>query len=159
MRLFDIVRILERVAMNQPAVRMIVRDDVFKISDDPKINYGVFAWQQGTHELGDDGEETRWQFSLFYVDRLTADGGNALEVQSIGVEVLGNIVRTLRNSYGFGIDSVSVTPFHQRFADECAGVYASVRIETSEDGICEDDYRGFGRGNGDFNDDYNGDYN
>lgn len=151
MKLFNLVQIVERVAMSQPAVRTIVRDDIFKINSRPDVKYGVFAWQQGSHEIGEEGDGIRWQFTFFYADRLTANGDNYLEVESVGVEVLANIVKQLRDTYGFGIDSVVATPFRQRFADECAGVYASVRIETPADDLCADDY-------GDFNDDYNFDF-
>ena len=53
-----------------------------------------------------------------------------------------NVVRGLLEAQGvYDVTDVNFTPFDYRFADECAGVYATVRIEVgATDGICEADY-------------------
>ena len=87
MTLFETIRAIEAAASRQPSVNMIVRNDVFRLNAAPAARYGVFAWTQQQHVLTDD--LMTFAFSLFYVDRLTEDKRNELEIQSVGVATLG----------------------------------------------------------------------
>ena len=78
MTLYEIIRRIEATAAKQPAVNMIVENDIFKLNACADARYGVFAWTQGAHTASTESDERRFQFSLFYVDRLTDDGGNQL---------------------------------------------------------------------------------
>lgn len=51
MTLLETIRTIERVAAAQPAVKMIVENDVFKLNACPDALYGVFAFVQG--HIGD----------------------------------------------------------------------------------------------------------
>ncbi|MBR1575853.1 MAG: hypothetical protein IJ654_05315 [Bacteroidales bacterium] len=150
MTLLDTIRQIERVAAGQPAVNMIVRNDIFRLSSFSDARYGVFAWTQGQHtETAGDGVRS-FAFTLIYIDRLTEDKGNEIEIQSVGIDTLGNILRTLAE-LGIDYGDVTFTTFNQRFLDECAGVFASVRLRVPAVGPC-------GEGFGDFNDDFNDDF-
>ena len=76
MTLYEIIRRIEATAAKQPAVNMIVENDIFKLNACADARYGVFAWTQGAHTASTESDERRFQFSLFYVDRLTDDGAN-----------------------------------------------------------------------------------
>jgi hypothetical protein len=144
MTLLDTIRLIESLAAAQPAVRMIVRQDARRLNDCPDALYGAFAWVQGTHtRTGEDS--IAFSLSLFYIDRLTADRRNETLIQSTGVEVLDNVIRGLEDSDGvYGVTDVAFTPFDYRFADECAGVYATVRVEVAvTGGTCPEDYEGY----------------
>lgn len=127
MTLLETIRLIEQIASVQPSVNMIVENDVFKLNNCPDALYGAFAFVQGQHSGSITSDFITYNFSLFYVDRLTADHHNQLEAQSVGVTTLDNILRMLDEA-GCEIDSYQFTPFSQRFADECAGVYAQVGI-------------------------------
>ena len=43
MTLLETIRIMENVARAQPSVRMIVRNNIFRMNDAPDRRYGVFA--------------------------------------------------------------------------------------------------------------------
>ena len=137
MTLLETIRLIERIAAGQPAVGMVVRNDVFRLNSFSDARYGVFAWTQGQHETDADGAFFTYSFTFFYVDRLTEDKGNEIEVQSTGVQTLGNIIRALDENGALAGDW-TYTTFNQRFLDECAGVFASVSLRVHADGPCPD---------------------
>lgn len=138
MTLLETIRIFEGVASRQPSVNMIVRNDVFRLNTIPDAKYGVFAWTQGQHEIGMDLQT--FVFTFFYVDRLTADKSNEVEVQSVGVQTIGNILRLLDDLGIFPGTMWTAQVFNQRFLDECAGVFASVRLEVPTGWICPEEF-------------------
>lgn len=127
MTLLETILLIEQVASAQPSINMIVENDVYKLNDCPDALYGVFAFVQGQHSGSISSDFITYNFTLFYVDRMTADHHNQLEAQSVGVTTLDNILRLLDEA-GCEIDSYQFTPFSQRFADDCAGVYVQVGL-------------------------------
>ena len=156
MNLLQVIRANERVAAEQPAIGTIVRNDIFRLNAAPSVRYGAFAWLQGDHRTNPQSGLMQFSFTFFYADRLTADAGNEVEVQSVGIETLDNILRTLQNA-GIWPGEVSFTTFNQRFSDECAGVFCQVVLEVAKDGICPAEYE-FLVNDGDYNLDFNEDY-
>lgn len=160
MTLRETVMAIEWTALAQPAVRTVVPNDVFRLNALPDVRYGVFAWTQQQHRGDVAGDLHSFSFSLFYVDRLTEDKGNELEVQSTGVQTLENILRTLALRGIVPADGYQMQTFNQRFMDECAGVFCTVRLEVPADTLCEYDYADPGQDpepgdyDGGFNDDY-----
>lgn len=135
MTLLDLIKKIEDVAVTQPQVKEIVPSDVYKLNERADALYGVFAWTQGQHVMNVYEGMTAYTFNLFYIDRLTADQKNKTEIQSVGLQVLGNILRTLM-SY-IGVSEARFQPFTERFADECAGVYCTVTLTVPDDTSCE----------------------
>ena len=149
MTLAGVVSVLERVAGMQPAVRMCVRNDVFRLNACPSARYGAFAWLQGQHQRS--GDVQRFAFTLFYVDRLTEDKGNEIETQSTAIEVLTNIVKRLEDFGVYTSTEPTFTTFNQRFADECAGAFCAVTFEVPAGGLCPAVF-------GDYSEDFNADF-
>lgn len=139
MTLEQTIRIIEQVAKAQPAIKTVVENDVYRLNSLPDVKYGVFAFLQNQHSTDIDSDLITYNFTLFYVDRLTADKGNQINVQSTGVAVLNNIIRTLADKFGIlATGGYSFQPFNQRFTDECAGVYTNVALQVEIDSICEE---------------------
>ena len=138
MTLAALVQKIEAIAAAQPSVEMIVPNDVFLLNSRPDAKYGVFAWTQGQHSGSLDAYATGFSFTFFYVDRLTADESNRLEIQSVGVETLTNILRALGRE--LEMDAWTFTTFNQKFADLCAGVYAQVTIYAPVETVCVENY-------------------
>lgn len=149
MKLLDVIRIMEVAAGTQPAVNMIVRNDIFRLNTYADARYGVFAWTQGQHQQVDE-DTIRYAFSIFYVDRLTENHGNQVEIQSFGIEVLANVIRAMEDAGCFP-GAVTYNTFNQRFLDECAGVFASVTFDVPVATVCPEQYADF---NNDFNEDF-----
>ena len=136
MNLSQTIRAIEKAAAMQPNVRTIVRNDVFRLNALPDVRYGVVAWLQGEHATSADSQLMQYQFTLFYVDRLTEDKGNEVQIQSVGIETLENILRTLQDVGLFPAADYYFRTFNQRFNDECAGAFCTVRLETTTNGLC-----------------------
>ena len=156
MNLYQVIKAIEKTAAMQPPVGSVVRNDVFRLNASPAVRYGAFAWLQGEHRTSGDGNTMQWAFTLFYVDRLTEDRGNEVQIQSTGIEVLENILRQLEGLGVFAGDYTFQT-FNQRFTDECAGVFCRVTLETAKDGLCPEAWD-FLENDGDFNLDFNDDF-
>ena len=139
MNLLQVIRAIERVAAQQPAVGSIVRNDIFRLNACPSVKYGVFAWLQGEHRTQPDGDFTEFNFTLFYVDRLTFDKKNEVQIQSVGIETLENILLALE-ARGIFAQEHTFRTFNQRFADECAGVFCNVILEVPKNALCADDF-------------------
>lgn len=139
MTLIEVIKAIEAVASNQPAIGMIVENDVFRLNTLKSAKYGVFAFVQGQHSADVQSDLITFNFNFFYVDRLTDGDANQLEIQSTGVEVLSNIINTLYND-GMEITSYNFTPFNQRFTDECAGVYTNVEVSVAKGTTCNEVY-------------------
>lgn len=150
MTLSETIRIIENVAIAQPSVNTIVENDIFKLNEHPEAKYGVFAFVQGQHGGSVDSDLFTYRFSFFYVDRLRHDKKNQIEVQSVGIETINNIMQRL-SDLGIESGSYTIQPFNQRFADECAGVFCTVDLETIRGSFCSEV-------DGHYNKDYNRDF-
>ena len=149
MTLAQLIRLFEGIAKEQPSVNMIVQQDVFRINSAPSLKYGVFAWTQGQHSGSINGMSA-YSFSLFYVDRLKKDLSNQIEIQSVGCETIGNILRML-DEYDVEVSNYTMQTFNQRFTDECAGVFCNVTLSVLPTMGCAEAYDDY---NNDFNDDF-----
>lgn len=143
MRLLEFIGVMESAAMEQPSVNMIVRNDVYRISKAPDRRYGIFAWTQMEHRGSWSSDMMKYRFSLFYVDRLTEDRRNEIEVQSVGIETLDNIVRGLCGSVDAG--DWTFRAFTERFTDECAGAWCDVSFLVPVSRTCADTFPDFSR--------------
>lgn len=137
MTLAQLIRLFEGIAKEQPSINMIVQQDVFRINSAPSLKYGVFAWTQGQHSGSINGMQT-YSFSLFYVDRLKEDLSNQIEIQSVGCETIGNILRAL-DEYDVEVSNYTIQTFNQRFTDECAGIFCNVNLSVMPTTRCAED--------------------
>lgn len=138
MTLRETIVAIERVALSQPAVQMLVRNDIYRLNATPDAKYAAFGWTQGQHRLA--GDFIEYAFTLFYIDRLTEDKGNEVEIQSMGVQTLANVIRTLEAEGVFPAGEWTMQTFNERFEDDCAGAFASVRFSVLADTLCEYEY-------------------
>lgn len=152
MTLKQVINGIEIIASHQPSVNMIVQNDIFRLNNKSDARYGVFGWTQGTHSTGIDSNVFRFQFTFYYVDRLTEDKGNQIEIQSVGIDTLDNIIRQM-NDRGLFVDSdYTMQTFNQRFLDECAGVFCTLTISVPISSHCSESFADFLEA--DFNDDF-----
>lgn len=151
MTLLQLIKRIEVVASSQPSINMIVQSDIFRINQASDARYGVFAWVQRQHSAR-VGETMRdYSFSLIYADRLKNDLSNQIEIQSVGIDTLENILRKLEDFGIYSEEAVTFQVFNQRFLDECAGVFCNVTFSVPGGSLCPEAF-------GDFNDDFNDDF-
>ena len=151
MTLKDTIKAIEWVASTQPSLRMIVRNDIFRLNKCMEARYGAFGWLQNQHTASSDSSLMTFAFTFFYVDRLTNDRSNEIDIQSVGISTLDNIIKRLDDLGLFSSQPYSFQSFNQRFVDECAGVFCNVYLEVPVDAICSETFADY---NDDFNDDF-----
>ena len=152
MTLQQVIKVFEVIASTQPTINMIVQNDIFRLNAKPDARYGVFGWTQGQHSTSADSSMFNFSFTFFYVDRLKSDVSNQIEIQSVGIQTLDNILRRLDDVGVFVSSSYSFQTFNQRFVDECAGVFCNVTLQVPVNSICSESFADFL--NTDFNDDF-----
>lgn len=135
MNLYQTAKYILSVAQHQPNVGLAYEGDIYDLNEKQDIAWPAVAVSQVTH--AENGEWRGYGFNIFYVDRLTADKSNRLEVQSIAIEALSNIAKVLVES---GFETQGEIRFHtfdERFDAECAGAYMEIILQ-SEESLCAD---------------------
>lgn len=138
MTLLEIIENIKNVASQTPNINYVGSGDIYVLNSAPNIDYSVFFITQGSHQWGED--TITYNLNLYFVDRLLVDKSNADEIQSTGIIQLQNIINKV-NGYFEEIDidygSIQFTPFFERFADDCSGVFCTVQITVpSNIGLC-----------------------
>jgi len=131
----QLIRLIESKAEQQPAIGSVIENDVFVLNTKADAQYGVFCVTQGQHSGSLASDLATYSLTLYYIDRLTADQSNAAHIQSVGHDVLMNILRLVADE-GVYVGSWSAQPFTQRFADECAGVFINVSFSVPFGDAC-----------------------
>lgn len=137
MTLLETVNLLKYVASLQPNVNGIVEtEDIFDLNkDEYEQKYAAFCVTQNTHSIG--LEFNTYSFTLYYVDRLTLDKSNKLEIQSTAVEFFGNLIKTIMANYEkLDWQNGEVVTFTEKFSAECSGAYMTCSITTPTNSLC-----------------------
>ena len=127
MTLFEIINKLKNIAISKPNINYVGDGDVYTLNSLPNIDYSVFFITQNDHSIYQD--TITYSLNLFYIDRISDSEDNVLNIQSDGMLQLTNIINTLVFSEDVDVEGeITFTPFIQRFADNCSGVYCTVRF-------------------------------
>lgn len=140
MTLFNLIHTIKHIALNQPNVRTFIEGDIYEnLNSNPSVNYNCICLTQSNHTT--NGDFSQFGFNIFFVGRLVDDmEDNRLQTQSIGIEVINNILKVLEEVYDIEYSNPTFTTFTERFADECAGVYCSVTLITEKEIYCAEGY-------------------
>ena len=127
MTLFELINKLKDIAISKPNINFVGDGDVYTLNSLPNIDYSVFFITQNDHSIYQD--TITYSLNLFYIDRISDSEDNVLNIQSDGMLQLTNVINTLVFSEDVDVDGeITFTPFIQRFADNCSGVYCTVRF-------------------------------
>lgn len=140
MTLAKIIDTLKMISLKHPNVNSAYEGNIYDILNaKPDNKYASVVITQQSHTT--DEIYDHYGFVIFYVDRLVDDmEENRVQIQSIGKSMLGNIITAFCNEFEAGCDNISYQPFTQRFADETAGVYCTITIDTVKDVYCAERY-------------------
>ena len=131
MTYLQIINIIKDTAFAQPNVNSVVREFLDLNREDAKYSAVVIQDRDGTRDRIVENDYITYTWHLGYVDRLTYDGSNRDDIISTGINVINNIVNTIRNTW-FPELEVSVVDrintFDQRFTAQCAGVYVVLAV-------------------------------
>lgn len=140
MTLFETIHRLKNIALTLPNVRSFVEGNIYEnLNGNPSVEYGVIVVTQGRHTR--DEYFNYFNFNLFYVDRLVDNmEENKLQIQSIGIEVLTNLIKRFSKENDVDFSNLSFNTFTEKFQDECAGVFATISLHVEADLICDEVY-------------------
>ena len=132
MNYYNLLRTLKSLSLTHSLVNDYAEGDVYEYMNSGMHSYpAVFMTM---NNITSDSESTNYNFTMFYIDRLLSDGSNKINVQSIGVQVVKQILSKLFDIYPeIEISSTEYTPFTEKFADDCAGVFCQISLSDELD--------------------------
>ena len=127
----QILNIIKDTALAQPNVNSVVREFLDLNREDAKYSAVVIQDRDGSRDRIVEQDYITYTWHLGYVDRLTFDESNRDDIISTGINIINNIVNTIRNNW-FPELEVSIVDrintFDQRFTAQCAGVYVVLAV-------------------------------
>ena len=131
MTYLQILNTIKDIALAQPNVNSVVREFLDLNREDAKYSAVVIQDRDGSRDRIVEQDYVTYTWHLGYVDRLTYDESNRDDIISTGINIINNIVNTIRNTW-FPELEVSVidriNTFDQRFTAQCAGVYVVLAV-------------------------------
>lgn len=137
MNYFNLVKNIKDTALKHQFVQEFFEGDVYDIMNTKDRKYPTVILT--TDRIDDTNGYQTITASLFCIDRLTSDGVNKLEVQSICQTILQGILLKLESTYPeMTIQTESFVPFTEKFKDLCAGMYVECSLSYPSV-ICDDE--------------------
>ena len=131
MTFLQVLNIIKDTALAQPNVNSVVREFLDLNREDAKYSAVVIQDRDGSRDRIVEQDYVTYTWHLGYVDRLTYDESNRDDIISTGINIINNIVNTIRNTW-FPELEVSIVDrintFDQRFTAQCAGVYVVLAV-------------------------------
>ena len=131
MTYLQIINLIKDTALAQPNVNSVVREFLDLNREDAKYSAVVIQDRDGNRDRIAEQDYVTYTWHLGYVDRLTYDESNRDDIISTGINIINNIVNTIRNTW-FPELEVSIVDrintFDQRFTAQCAGVYVVLAV-------------------------------
>lgn len=131
MTYLQILNTIKDTALAQPNVNSVVREFLDLNREDAKYSAVVIQDRDGSRDRIVEQDYITYTWHLGYVDRLTYDESNRDDIISTGINIINNIVNTIRNTW-FPELEVSIidrfSTFNQRFTAQCAGVYVVLAV-------------------------------
>ena len=133
----QILNIIKDTALAQPNVNSVVREFLDLNREDAKYSAIVIQDRDGARDRTEEQNYITYTWHLGYVDKLAYDESNRDDIISTGINIIDNIMNTIRNTW-FPELEVSIVDrintFNQRFTAQCAGVYVvlAVNVQVSD---------------------------
>lgn len=140
MTLFELIHNIKEIALKLPNVRTFAEGSIYDIMNGKNdVEYDCIVLSQDTHNA--DENFNYFTFNIFYISRLVSDmEENRLQIQSLGIEVLNNLIAILGDYDIEYTNTIQYNPFTQKFVDETAGVYCRITFVVTKDLICGEKY-------------------
>lgn len=126
MTLKDIVKGILAVSAKMPNVHTAYEGSVYDLNQKPDIEFSTVVVTQGQHKYDDLSQTWRFNFVIFYVDKLTNDESNRIDVQSNAIIALHNIIRNVNEIFGLESEDEFYDTFTERFTSLCAGGFVTL---------------------------------
>lgn len=140
MTLYKVIETIKMLALKHPNINSAYEGNIYDIMNaNPGQKYASVVLTQQQHTQDDIYEH--YNFNIFYVDRLVGNmEDNRLQIQSTGKNMLSNIIKAFCEEFDAECDTINFHTFTERFADECAGAYATITIDMVKEINCDEKY-------------------
>ena len=127
MNFIQILRKLEAYSLSLPYVHSANLGDIYEyLNGKPNVKYAAVNIDINQSTRNDN--LITYSVYLYYIDRLTEDKSNWIEVKTTAEQVLNSIVNYAAK-IGDVDDGWTINYFEQQFADYCAGGYVQFNLE------------------------------
>lgn len=143
MTLKYLLNIISRRSISQKCINYAAAgSDIYQLNALRVDSYPVlYVSPTGNHMVSEN--TTTYELTLYYLDRLTEDNTNDIDIQSAGIEQLKNIVLTIGEIDGVVrvSEAYSITNFieTEAFNDRLAGAYTTIQVEVLNNFVCPDE--------------------
>lgn len=136
MNYYNFIKTIKTVTSNNSLVNEFGEGDIYEHLNSGEHKYPcVFLTVQ---TVVPNNDMLTINGTLFYVDRMLTNNVNKNEIISNGITILSQIFQKLLEDTVVMDRVSSYTPFDEKFADICAGVFASFSATIPNDIICSD---------------------
>ena len=132
MTFLQIINLIKETALAQPNVNTFVRNFLDLNREDTVYSSVVLQDRDGLRDRISEQDWNTYTFHLGYVDRLTFDESNRDDIFSTGINIINNIVASIRYTWFPDVEVNIIDRFQtfdQRFTASCAGVYVVLAIQ------------------------------
>lgn len=127
MNFIQILKKLEAYSLSLPYVHSVNLGDIYEyLNGKPNVKYAAVNIDINQSTRNDN--LSSYSVYLYYIDRLTEDKSNWMEVKTTAEQVLNSIVNYAAE-IGDVNDGWTINYFEQQFADYCAGGYVQFNLE------------------------------
>lgn len=114
-------------------------------ADNTKVYPVLFTTPTGAHSVHQN--TTDFTITLYYLDRLTRDNENGINVLSTSIEQLKGLINGIKNIDGVVnvVEDYDIINFAdtQGTSDNVAGAYATIKVTVINSESCEKDWAGY----------------
>lgn len=138
MTIKKLIDVIKKIALKKPNINYVGVGNVYDLNNKPDVDYSLIYLTYQNSQVYEN--EVRHNIVMFYIDRLTDSFDNRLDIQTDGIKEITNIVNTVVNLEDVEVNlPIQFTPFNQRFAEDCCGVFATITFLVDGDGNCHFD--------------------
>ena len=135
MNLYDVLNKLSNIASNHKLIGSYHNGDVYRIMNSAKNTYPVVVFT--VDSLQNYQDYSTLNAYMYFIDRLTDDEDNKINIQTNGINVINDIINKLCEINEISVPTpLQYTFFTEKFGDMCCGVYANVSIQFNNYSNC-----------------------
>lgn len=129
MTIKDLVHTIKNIALKHNFIKNFNEGDIYEFMNNGEKQYGVINLTIDTINRV-SANIMQLNATIIYIDRLTEDNANKLDIWTTGTNTIQQILNSLKQKGIMVDDTYDFTAFTEdEFQDLCAGVYATIEIQ------------------------------
>lgn len=124
-KLFDKIAVISKTI--DPNIGHVLYGDVYELNHIQTVEYPAVVVTVGNHGANLNDYTLQYRLNIFYIDRLTDDKGNKIDVHANSIVFLNTLLKELDEDLMIS-EGYEIINFNERFNDVCSGGYVNVRV-------------------------------